>query len=341
VLQSNRQTPMAGGRFTALQQAMKNRFTSGGATTKEEAPSTTPVGLHVPSASTTPDNSKASTDNTTTITKPEAIKITRTMEMFSPHPLVCKRFHVSVPQHASSSRAEEKQAKTKESQFFEKQVLSGLKNETTAPHVDAFAPTALEKAHKTQASAVSTLDEPPSAALERPSMDTMKDIFDHSNSEDEDSSDSDNEDDLDQHAVPSTQLVVRNEKKHMDKDSMSQEEDNYLKLQAGLEEESKQMVIYKDEGGKEHRETKKRSRKDKHRKRKKSSRTVDDSDASTREGRKRRKKRSSRSDDRSLSSDDLDRSSVSSDDSNDRRKRKEKKKRDRKHRDKKKKSKRR
>jgi hypothetical protein len=167
--------PMAGGRFDHLQLAMKSRFTTATATNKETA---TPIGLYVPDATA---KLQAAPDEKTGENQPRkeiAITITRTMQMFSPHPLVCKRFHVPVPKHASKTPVEE--GRQTESTYFKKEILAGVSDARDAP-------TSLEKA----AAAKAQLENEPVAGpgISRPPIETLKSIFEpeteSSESEDE------------------------------------------------------------------------------------------------------------------------------------------------------------
>ena len=157
--------PMAGSRFDHLQLAMKSRFTSASATNKE---TTTPIGLHVPDATA---KLQAAPDEKTRENQPKKeISITRTMHMFSPHPLVCKRFHVPVPKHASKIPVEE--GRQNESTYFRKEIMAGVSDARATP-------TSLEKAVAANAQ----------PGVSRPPMETLKAIFEpeteSSDSEDE------------------------------------------------------------------------------------------------------------------------------------------------------------
>ena len=110
--------PMAGGTFSGLAAAMKNRFTSAVTpVTTQVVP--TPIGLHRPTPSVKPVE-----HNENAIVQKEVkneIAIKTTYMTFYPDVLVCKRFGVNPPVHAKNRAPEQKQSA--ESVFFKEEVM--------------------------------------------------------------------------------------------------------------------------------------------------------------------------------------------------------------------------
>jgi hypothetical protein len=290
--------PMAGSRFDHLQLAMKSRFTTAAATNKE---TTTPIGLHVPDATA---KLQAVPDKTTREAQPgKKITITRTMHMFSPHPLVCKRFHVPVPKHASKIPVDE--GRQTESTYFKKEILAGVSDARAAP-------TSLERA---VAANVQLENEPfKGPGVSRPPMETLKSIF-----EPETESSESEDDEMEE------ETMAEKEPERADNFQQNSVEAASDAVVAHTAEPNdapnldSQLVVFEADESKE-----KRSRSDRHRGRKRRSRSSSsDSSNEERRSKSRRKRRSQ--------SASLD---ASSDESRSKRKKKERR-RDRKRHEKK------
>jgi hypothetical protein len=153
--------PMAGGRFSGLAAAMKSRFTTGehksgrngmGQEKDVKSPSPPRIGLQI-----MPRQEKAATifiesgTVTTTTNAPvlppehKEIKLTRTVQLFSPHPLLCNRLHVPVPKHAVSGSVSlatsNKGVRMTEAAYFEKEILAGAPGSATGDVSQQSKPT--------------------------------------------------------------------------------------------------------------------------------------------------------------------------------------------------------
>jgi hypothetical protein len=273
--ETSRSGPMAGGRFDYLQIAMKSRFTSASAANKETA---TPIGLHDATAKL-----QAAPDENDREDQPRnEITITRTMQMFSPHPLVCKRFHVPAPKHASKTVEEGRQT---ESIYFKKEILSGVSDARTAP-------TSLEKA----AAAKAQIENEPVAGpgVSRPPMETLKAIFEP------ETESSESEDEVEEEAV--TERKEAEQADNFQQTTVEAASDAVIVHAAEPNDTpnpDSQLVVFEPDERKE-----KRSRSDRHHRRKRRSRSSS-SDSSNEERRsKSRRKRRSRSESPDASSDE-------------------------------------
>jgi hypothetical protein len=280
-LQANKQRsketrsgPMAGGRFAGLQLAMKSRFTTASTTNNETA---TPIGLHVPDPTA---KLQAAPDEKTREDQPKKeISITRTIQMFSPHPLVCKRFHVPVPKHASKTPVDE--GRQTESTYFTKEILAGVSDARAAP-------TSLEKA----AVAKAQLENEPVAGpgVSRPPIEALKSIF-----EPETESSEDEEEAVTERKEPQQADIFQQNAAEAARDA--------IVVRAAEPDDApnpdSQLALFKPDESKE-----KISRSDRRRRRKRRSRSSSP-DSSNEESRsKSRRKRRSRSESPDASSDD-------------------------------------
>ncbi|KAI2507983.1 hypothetical protein MHU86_6390 [Fragilaria crotonensis] len=110
--------PMAGGTFSGLAAAMKNRFTAATVPVTTAEAITSPVGLYRPVVGAKPKD--ASEDVATNDVKDYTI-ISKSYLVFYPELLVCKRLGVTPPIHSNSKPLEQKQ--NAESAFFEQEVM--------------------------------------------------------------------------------------------------------------------------------------------------------------------------------------------------------------------------
>jgi hypothetical protein len=264
--------PMAGSRFDHLQSAMKSRFTSASATNKE---TTTPIGLHVPDATAklqaAPDE-KTREDQPRKDQQRKEMSITRTMHMFSPHPLVCKRFHVPVPKHASKTPVEE--GRQNESTYFKKEILAGVSDARAAP-------TSLEKAVAANAQ----------PGVSRPPMETLKSIFEP------ETESSESEGEVEEEAGSEKETEQAD---NFQQNSVEAASDAVVVHAAELNDAPKpdsQLVVFEPDESQE-----KRSRSDRHRSRKRRSRSSSSENEERRS--KSRRKRRSRSESSDASSDE-------------------------------------
>jgi hypothetical protein len=140
-----RPTLGTGNQFAGLAAAMKNRFTT---MTEETGAAPTPVGLHhmlppkpvglhmpLPKPVVLPMPPQPPRVNVDVESKPppkkeeekEQIKpivLERTVQPFSPHPLVCKRFGVPAPSNSIGSSVQHQPGRLMEAAYFEKEVLT-------------------------------------------------------------------------------------------------------------------------------------------------------------------------------------------------------------------------
>ena len=365
-------TSMAGGRFSALQQAMKNRFTTGGGTDNisstittinnndtdngQSNVSSTSIGLHLPlqfGSSTQNADTLASSSGEPQSDKPKEIKITRKVQFFAPHPLVCKRFHVPVPKHSSATAAAAAAAAARderktEASYFHNEIMAGI----TTPGI---APTSLEletrNANKkpSKSSALTVFEQlqqqddsekTSTTGIPRPPMDTFKSIFDPLSESSDESDEEDQEERATDHLAPEAHRASP----FKDENATTKTASNMDHVEDEKPITESQLVVYhggveeKDANQERHREAR-RAIKKKHSRSVQSGDPDGDSDHDDTEyndgqshGKRRKKKRSW-----SESSDSLDHDGDSGDSRNKRRKKDRR--RDRKHKKKKKRSK--
>jgi len=166
--------PMAGGAFSSLATAMKNRFTSA-SQEHEENDNVMPVGLHRPIAYTV-----VKQQETEPTKRPNQIKIERNFMLFYPDSLLCKRFNVKPPFSHGNNNHPEHARKTK-ADYFEKEILK---------HAEAAANSNKETTTKSIKEIINSEDYQPDMkdTDQRPSLEVYKSIYDLQSE-----SDSDNE----------------------------------------------------------------------------------------------------------------------------------------------------
>jgi G patch domain-containing protein 1 len=204
---------LAGKQFASLATAMKNRFTAGQA--KEE--SNGPPGLHRPiilppvqEAPPDDDNDKKKKEEKETKEgERKPITVRRTVQPFTPLPLVCKRFGVSVPRNnrMGGVAAPQVVGRLTEADYFEKEIILAARNnessssvrQNAAPSSSSSSTTTTPKEnnnttsvedkrnHKTEEEASETEGHGPTG-IPRPPMEKLKSIYEP---ESEESSDPD------------------------------------------------------------------------------------------------------------------------------------------------------
>jgi hypothetical protein len=170
---------MAGGTFSGLAAAMKNRFTAATVPVPAAEATATPVGLYRPVIGVKP---KEASEEVMTQDVKNFTRISKTYLAFYPELLVCKRLGVTPPVHSNSKPHEQKQKA--ESAFFEQEVMKRAAQAKPAKSDTLQTKeSTLRKDH----------DIEPIAVEERPNMDVYKAIYEpRSESEaDDDANDDD------------------------------------------------------------------------------------------------------------------------------------------------------
>jgi len=121
-LPTDRNKPLAGGRFTGLSTAMKDRFTSSTSEVITDT-ATAPAGLSRPQPNPTTTSSEQ-LEKKEQIEEEQNYTIVRRTVSFHPDPLLCKRFHIAaLPKQAPL----ETERRTKEEAYFQDEILSRVK----------------------------------------------------------------------------------------------------------------------------------------------------------------------------------------------------------------------
>lgn len=198
---------LAGNQFSSLAMAMKNRFTSGSTTIDPATPQN--IGLHWPrpvrgnNQDTEKTLDASSVDVLTGRNSQQEIKVQRTTQTFIPHPLVCKRFGVPVPQNGSASAAATTERMT-EASYFEKEILATAQNQPSKEGMEsdvtmdskqvAIIVPSQKNVPRIASSPRGDFEENeetlPSGII-RPSMDTLKSIFEPHSADESSENDTD------------------------------------------------------------------------------------------------------------------------------------------------------
>ncbi|CAB9500398.1 patch domain-containing protein TGH homolog [Seminavis robusta] len=197
-------TPMAGGAFAGLAEAMKSRFTS----VKENSDTATKLqsGLRLPSKESQKTTVNEPAAEEPQRSAPDEIKITRKIYPFAPHRLLCKRFHVPVPEISKQSTDQTGGGRVTEDSYFRQEILNpATKNNPEANNKKKEAPPTKSKASVPKPGGGmfeedGTMKDDALGAIpadqgkdkeERPSLETYKSIF-------EPQADDESESDLDE-----------------------------------------------------------------------------------------------------------------------------------------------
>lgn len=301
-----RPTLGTGNQFAGLAAAMKNRFTT---MTEETGAAPTPVGLHhmlppKPVGLRMPPQPPRVDVDVDVESKPppkkeeekekeqnQPIVLERTVQPFSPHPLVCKRFGVPAPSNSIGSSVQLQPGRLTEAAYFEKEVLTA-RNKKSLSLLEQQQPS--RNAKKNDDTPDDETEQEPTG-LERPPMEKLKSIFEPP-SEEDDSSDADTDlDSVDENRkkddgqtkdVADSQKMVMYEQTNNDDDDMvnNKEESEMVKHDSSSSDDSS------SRRRRRHHHRKERRRK-KHRRHRKRSRSPDDSSDSTDDRRKKERRR--------------------------------------------------
>jgi hypothetical protein len=291
---------------------MKNRFTAGQA--KEE--SNGPPGLHrpipvqeAPVSLPPPPPTDKKEENETKEEEPKPITVRRTVQPFTPHPLVCKRFGVAVPHHMGGVAVAPPVGRVTEADYFEKEVLAVRNQSSMRQNAQSATPkeknttSVEERNHKTEEE--SEAEGP--TGVPRPPMEKLKSIYEP---ESEESSDPDTDlDSIDDENGPTQHDGDDDDRKEQ---ASEMTDDQLVKKHGGQPDSPRdtvkdsQVVVYEaqrvegemveyekssslDDSSSQHKERKRKHRRKERHRRRKRSRSPDDSGSSG--DRKRKKER--------------------------------------------------
>jgi len=177
--------------FSTLAEAMKSRFTSSTEDATKKGESNTenskslPAGLHMPRP--VEDKKVRSNNANLPMLKLDKSKVTisRSTGSFFPNPLVCKRFHVPIPNNArrNSNLISADDTKNNESVYFEKEILGKAKEQLLNEKQMAQKVEARTQMSESQEE-IET-----SKGINRPSIENLRKVFEASSDESSSSED--------------------------------------------------------------------------------------------------------------------------------------------------------
>jgi hypothetical protein len=185
--------PMAGSAFSGLAEAMKNRFTS-----VTEVGKVVEGGLRQPAKSeyserktdVLRDNGALGDTGANEDSSKTEIKLSRTVYQFAPHRLLCKRFHVPVPNGSVHVSADVNNSRWTESDYFQREILNPVSSTAGSATAEHLGRAAENKRQHSMEALTSIFDETGTLKTadskeqnnsipgeERPSLDMYKSIY--------------------------------------------------------------------------------------------------------------------------------------------------------------------
>ena len=202
--------PMAGTAFAGLAATMKDRFTSGSGESDAKTEQVQ-LGLHAPAASSGGGKGETQSGYVDTSDKSpqkevKEITVKRSVMLWNPDPLLCKRFGVRPPRPAGSLSAHtamQLQQQSTEHSYFQKEILGAVQASRTSTAKKEDRPTAKDNdinpndADDVDAGTKDVSIQPPHLGDDiddsRPPMDLFKSIFGAKSSDSDDTSSSEEE----------------------------------------------------------------------------------------------------------------------------------------------------
>lgn len=204
--------------FSSLAEAMKRRFTSSTDDSSKKGESSTetskalPAGLHMPRpVGEKKDSSKGAGSLASNSVMPR-ITITRTVESFSPNPLLCKRFRVPMPTNVrtNTSLLSPDEAKNNESLYFEREILG----KATQHYENKKMSVDVSGTQKITSKDQTNTDEEPKG-IDRPSIENLRKIFQASSDESSSSEDDNSFEGIDK-TKPHVDKSLRDNSSHVE-----------------------------------------------------------------------------------------------------------------------------